>query len=390
MNDKKTNHAVSHQKERYDVLSENALNLKNSTDEIDLIDLFLVIFKNKTKVFFITVFFIIVAGLISYQLPQKWTSTATVTYMNEQQIQSLELLSAQLKLFDIHLETSKNYLLSLFIQLFDSNDLKEKYIVNTDYFKNVIKDNIKDKNKLILDIIEKDIRSEHSKNKKDHFKNYEFYTLFYTANTNKEAKDLLKGYINYINVILNEKLNTFIKDKINIKKEEFSNQHHWDVAKAKSEMSVILKRLKIASEIANAAGVKKPVYTNVYNKGISISDDTDFPIIMGTDAIDKKIDLLKSIPDIKKINLHLTESQLYLGKLRSIKFSDIKITPFEYMQTPIEPAKKDSPKSALIILLSGIMGLMLSVFYVLTQHFLSQRKNPKVYSEAQIPHQSGQ
>jgi len=306
MNDQKTQNVLSHQK-KHSNMSENTLNLKPSTDEIDLIDLLAIFIKNKVKIFFITIFFVIVSALICYKLPEKWTSKAIIIYIDDNQLQPLELLSDQLKLFDIYLYFNQKNLLSLFIQLFNSNVLKEKYLVNTSYFQKSIKNHPENRNQFMLDII-KNIHIEYSKSEND-FKDYVFCTLSYSADTAKDAQNLLNGYINYISAIFNEKLNNKITNKINIKK---------------SVLSFIID-----------------------NKGISINDNANLPM-----------------------------AKLHLEKLQSIKLSDIKIIPFEYLQKPNEPVKKDSPQSAFIILLSGIVGLMVSMFYVLVQHYLSQRNKP--------------
>ncbi|ASV33723.1 O-antigen chain length regulator [Candidatus Hamiltonella defensa] len=308
MSDQKTQNVLCHQK-KHSNMSENTLDLKPSTDEIDLIDLLAIFFKNKVKIFFITIFFVIVSALICYKLPEKWTSKAIITYIDDNQLQPFELLSYKLKLFDISLNFDQKNLLSLFIQLFNSNVLKEKYLVNTSYFQKLIKDHPENRNQFMLDII-KNIHIEYSKsNKENDFKGYVFYTLSYSADTAKDAQNLLNGYINYISAIFDEKLNNKITNKINIKK---------------SVHSFIID-----------------------NKGMSINDDVNLPM-----------------------------AKLQLEKLQSIKLSDIKIIPFEYLQKPNEHVKKDSPQSAFIILLSGMAGLMVSMFYVLVQHYLSQRNKP--------------
>ncbi|ASX26483.1 LPS O-antigen length regulator [Candidatus Williamhamiltonella defendens] len=308
MNDQKTQNVLSHQK-KHSNMSEHTLNLKPSTDEIDFIDLLAIFFKNKVKIFFITIFFVIVSALICYQWPQKWTSSAIVTVVDSEKIAELELLSSKLNFFDIFLNFNEDYLLSLFIQLFDSNVLKEKYLVGSDYYQKLVKDHPKSKNTFIFDAI-KNFNITYSKSdKKNQFKDYIFYTLSYSADNGKDAQNCLNGYINYVSAILNERLNTDIKNKINIRKNVLSFM--------------------------------------IDDKGMSIND-----------------------------NANLSIAKPNLEKLQSIKLSDIKIIPFEYLQKPNEPVKKDSSQSAFIILLSGIAGLMVSMFYVLIQHYLSQRNKP--------------
>ncbi|WP_158379510.1 Wzz/FepE/Etk N-terminal domain-containing protein [Candidatus Williamhamiltonella defendens] len=308
MNEQQIQNVLSYQ-EKHSNMSKNTLNLKPATDEIDLIDLLAIFIKNKVKIFFITIFFVIVSSIISYKLPEKWTSKAIITYIDDSQLQPLELLSNQLNLFDITLNFNKNYLLSLFIQLFDSNVLKEKYLIGSDYYQKLVKDYPKNENTFIFNVV-KNFNITYSKSdKKNEFKDYIFYTLSYIADNDKDAQNCLNGYINYISVILNERLNTEIKNKINIRKNVLSFM--------------------------------------IDDKGMLINN-----------------------------NANLSIGRLKLEKLQSIKLSDIKIIPFEYLQEPNKPIKKDSPQSTCIILLSGIAGLMVSMFYVLVQHYLSQRNQP--------------
>ncbi|WP_254591940.1 Wzz/FepE/Etk N-terminal domain-containing protein [Candidatus Williamhamiltonella defendens] len=123
MSDQKIQNVLCHQK-KHSNMSENTLDLKPSTDEIDLIDLLAIFFKNKVKIFFITIFFVIVSALICYKLPEKWTSKAIITYIDDNQLQPFELLSYKLKLFDISLNFDQknffpilfNYLTQMFLK----------------------------------------------------------------------------------------------------------------------------------------------------------------------------------------------------------------------------------------------------------------------------------
>ncbi len=100
--------------------------------------------------------------MVSYILPPKWTSTAIIALPGDEQVQVLDELITNLTVLDIKVDVSANYLLSTFKQNFDSQDLREQYLVNTNYFKRLMKNNPEDgldKRALIERIVNENISS---------------------------------------------------------------------------------------------------------------------------------------------------------------------------------------------------------------------------------------
>ena len=65
---------------------------------------------------------------------------------------------------------------------------------------------------------------------------------------------------------------------------------------------------------------------------------------------------------------------MIISKLRELKLADINFTAYKYMMKPNEPVKKDSPKTALIVLLALILGGITSVGLVTVRHVIKNRK----------------
>ncbi|WP_016678379.1 GNVR domain-containing protein, partial [Yersinia pestis] len=149
-----------------------------------------------------------------------------------------------------------------------------------------------------------------------------------------------------------------------------TDKYSMELLKARNNQKVKIERLRYASSIADAAGVKKPVYSN----GSAISDDPDFPITMGSDALNRKLEIEKSVIDLASINTELLNRKLYLDKLNRLEIPNVNIVPFKYLQQPTEPTKRDVPKRALIVILFALVGLMGSVGFVLVEHFVRERK----------------
>lgn len=95
---------------------------------------------------------------------------------------------------------------------------------------------------------------------------------------------------------------------------------------------------------------------------------------MGSDALNRKLEIEKSVIDLASINTELLNRKLYLDKLNRLEIPNVNIVPFKYLQQPTEPTKRDVPKRALIVILFALVGLMGSVGFVLVEHFVRERK----------------
>nr|CAD62220.2 Chain length determinator [Yersinia similis] len=342
--------------------------------EVDLFEIVSILARNKIKIMFVFFVFIMTGIITSYILPQKWTSTAIIALPGDEQVQVLDELVTNLTVLDIKVDVSANYLLSTFKQNFDSQDLREQYLVNTNYFKRLMKDNPEDgldKRALIERIVNENISSVNPvKDKTEGDNEYRYYKLSYSASTPTDARDLLQGSINYINTIVNADVFRKIQRAVDLAKGIGTDKYSMELLKARNNQKVKIERLRYASSIADAAGVKKPVYSS----GSAISDDPDFPITMGSDALNRKLEIEKSVTDLASINAELLNRKLYLDKLNRLEIPNVNIVPFKYLQQPTEPTKRDAPKRALIVILFALVGLMGSVGFVLVEHFVRGRK----------------
>ncbi|MDN0088611.1 LPS O-antigen length regulator Wzz(fepE) [Yersinia nurmii] len=349
-------------------------NVNSSKDEIDLFELMAIIFKSKIKIIFTTLIFIIIGLVITFILPQRWTSTAVIVSPGDEQIQVLDKITTNLSVLDIKLDINSDYLLSIFKQNFDSQDLREQYLVNTEYFKRLMRDNPEDgleKRALIERIVNENITSvSPQRDKSDNDKEYRYYKLSYSAMTATDARDLLQGYINYVNSIVNADVSRKIQRAVDLAKGIGTDKYTLDLLRAKNNQEVKIERLKYATSIADAAGIKKPVYSS----GSAISDDPDFPITMGSDALNRKLEIEKSVTDLASINAEILNRRLYLDKLNALEIPKVEVVPFKYLQQPTEPTKRDAPKRGLIMILFALAGLVGSVGFVLVDHFMRERE----------------
>ncbi len=110
--------------------------------------------------------------------------------------------------------------------------------------------------------------------KKDEPSLYTSWTLSFTAPTSKEAQTVLSGYIDYISALVVCK--RVDKTSVINWRSKPSLKKNWlrIALKRKNQLDANIQRLNYSLDIANAAGIKKPVYSN----GQAVKDDPDFSI----------------------------------------------------------------------------------------------------------------
>ncbi len=115
------------------------------------------------------------------------------------------------------------------------------------------------------------------------------WTLSFTAPTREEAQKVLAGYIQYISDIVVKETLENIRNQLEIKTRYEQEKLAMDRVRLKNQLDANIQRLHYSLEIANAAGIKRPVYSN----GQAVKDDPDFSISLGADGISRKLEIEK-------------------------------------------------------------------------------------------------
>ncbi|CNH12934.1 LPS O-antigen length regulator Wzz(fepE) [Yersinia pekkanenii] len=340
-------------------------------NEIDLFKLILIILKSKFKILFATFLFIVAGLFFAYNLPQQWTSTAIIVKPGDELSHVLDKITTDFSALNIDIGIDSDYFLSTFKQNFDSQDLRVKYLVNTNYFKKLMENHIDDeayKNALIDNIVNNNISSQ--TNKDGSGSEYRYYILSHSAATATDARELLQGYINYVNKVVDADVDLKIKRALEQAKNISTKGYNIDLLRANNMQAAKIERLKHSISMADAAGIKKPIYGNAS----IIIDDPDFPITLGSDALKQKLKIEESLTDLTLIDPDFLNRKLYIDKLNELKVPDIEVTPFKYLQQPTEPTKTDPSKRRLVLVLFTLIGFIGSVSFVLATHFLRESK----------------
>ncbi|ESE87739.1 LPS O-antigen length regulator Wzz(fepE) [Salmonella enterica] len=341
--------------------------------EIDLFSLVDVLWQAKRRILATVFAFACVGLLLSFLLPQKWTSQAIVTPAESVQWQGLERTLTALRVLDMDVSVDRASVFNLFIKKFSSLSLLEEYLRSSPYVMDQLKGaqiDEQDLHRAIVALSEKMKAVDSNVGKKNETSLFTAWTLSFTAPTREEAQKVLAGYIQYISDIVVKETLENIRNQLEIKTRYEQEKLAMDRVRLKNQLDANIQRLHYSLEIANAAGIKKPVYSN----GQAVKDDPDFSISLGADGISRKLEIEKGVTDMAEINGDLRNRQYHVEQLAAMNVSDVKFTPFKYQLSPSLPVKKDGPGKAIIIILAALIGGMMACGGVLLRHAMVSRK----------------
>ena len=354
-----------------------------NTNEIDLVNLIEILWRARTKIVATVFAFAFVGILVSFLLPQKWTSQAIVTPAEPVQWQNLENTLTKLRVLDMDIGVSRGDVFNLFIKKFQSPSLLEVYLRSSPYVMDQLKGadiDEMDLHRAIVRLSEKMTAVDANRDKKNETSLYTAWTLSFTAPQAEEAQSVLQGYIRYISDIVVKETLEDIRNKLFIKTSYEKERLAMDRVRLKNQMEANIQRLNYSLEIANAAGIKKPVYSN----GQAVKDDPDFSISLGADGISRKLEIEKSVTDVAEINGELRNRQYHVDQLLAMNVSDVKFTPFKYQLSPSLPVHKDGPAKSIIVILAALLGGMVACGGVLLNYAMVSRKQKMTFIDQQL------
>ena len=345
-----------------------------SSKEIDLLGLLDILITAKKRIATIIFVFALAGLAIALLLPQKWTSKAVITPAEQTQWNPLSQMMVALQVLDVKVPVTRQEVFDLFIKKFQSQSLLEEYMASSPYVMAQLKNaqvdplelhravvNIADRMKAVNDVQGKDADKAP----------FVSWTLSFTAPTAADAQSVLEGYINYISAIVEKETVQNIRNQIALKTNEVEQQLALDRVRLTNVHNTNLQRLNYSLEVANAAGIKKPVYSN----GQAIKDDPDYSVALGADGIAEKLRIEKNLQDVTELNADFQNREYYLAQLKKLSFADVKLEPFRYQLSPSMPVKKDGPGTGMIVILAAILGALFACGSVLLREAMLSR-NP--------------
>lgn len=354
-------------------------------DDIDLVELFRMLWKQKAKIALVTAATTLAAGIYAFTAEEVWTSKAAITApkasdMGEfyQLAQNLERNAPMIMTADgmqtktedakqLQFATLQKNVFKEFTDALNSQDERREFVVNSEFYKEKIKGKPERDQKVILkEITEKNIQYTAADDVKIFFD-----TIALSADTSKQSQILLQQYIASVNAKV-------------VKNNEYElalllNKFRQDLAaEAKaletSAEDMLKLQIKNVSDALAQAKEMNLIETSA-NLPTDISDSTMY--LLGSKALSAKLTSLKaSEPTLAK---RYFDVQQQLKTLNEIKNSSVTGQAFGFVDMPDEPVTKDKPKRVFILAVGFFLGVILGCIgvLILRNYQISHNNNRK-------------
>lgn len=341
-------------------------------NEIDFIDLIEVLLAAKKRIIMTVMAFAIVGAVVSFMMPQKWISKAIVTPPEQTQWNDVEQMLVTLKVLDVDFNIKREDTFELFIKKFQSQSLFQAYIKSSPYVMDQLKGGNIDPLELhraIVAISERMTAQDNAAVKNAATMPYTAWTLSFSAPKAQDAQIVLEGYIAYISAIVEKETMQNVRNAIALKTRMMKERLELDRVRLTNLHNITIHRLNYSLEVANAAGIKKPVFSN----GQAVKDDPDYSVALGADGIAQKLAIEKSLKDVAELNADFQNREHHLAQLETLSITNVSFEPFKYQLLPSLPMKKEGPGKALIIILAALVGGIVACGGVLIREAMHSR-----------------
>ncbi|NRF27174.1 LPS chain length-determining protein [Vibrio coralliilyticus] len=353
--------------------------LQNSfpvSDEIDLRELLKTLWDGKLLIIATTIVFAIAAFLFAMTSQEWWSSKATISYPQAQDMAAYRQQVKQFQpVFDIYQDDGTvlvnqelddlidaEVLFNRFVDAFNSSNNKRKFLDSSEEFQQFKEitgsglngeELIRAGRVLYSEWFEKiSAKAENPNN------DLTPYDISFQSTTSESSYLLLVNYIKTIKIKAHQDALNNLEAMVSAKKNELVQQKRILEAQANNRLLVEADRARYALSIAKAAGVTSPIQTN---------DSKElFGIDMGSKALAAKVEALNSIKNLSVIEPRLQQINAKLQMLKDLKVDrSIDFQTFRFLENVEQPITQDKPKRALLVILGTLLGGMLGVAIVL-------------------------
>ncbi|OAT31370.1 O-antigen lipopolysaccharide chain length regulator [Buttiauxella brennerae ATCC 51605] len=313
--------------------------IDNNEEPIDLIDIFLQLWKGKVTIIAFAVVAVILAVIYLFVAKEKWTSEAIITLPDSGQIANYN------NSMDVLYGASAPTIV----------DIQQRFFGRFNSALSALSEQLDNQQKPEKLTIEESVKGQPVPLK-----------VSYVATTAGEAQKTLTNYIQQINkrivTELDDDLQTSINSKVEDLKVDLTTKEK--IAQEKKD-----KRLEILNQaliVAQQSNIKN----TLVQQAETLSEDTLF--VLGSDALSATIKNEATRP------LPLDES--YFGARQTLlAINALKSKPdttyaFRYVMKPSLPIRRDSPKKGLTLVLGALVGLILGSGVVLGRNALRNYK----------------
>lgn len=332
-------------------------------DEIDLCEMFTVLWRNKFLILAITTIFGITGTAYALLAPQVWSAKAIVVAPLHEQLEQLQIrLENLVAILNINKDStdsisldkilptfSEKMIFEEFIQAFDSYDNKIAFLKAHSYFgQNNMSAGVPQKGSL-----EKIVNNISASQKKKE----QAVTLSFSEENSHEALKRLNEYLDFVQNVATKTKNKELADKIANQTKALTLTYQALETDTLKRLQEDIARTEFALRISRTAGIEAPV-ENLNNQEI-------FMIDLGAKALNEKVNILKEIKNPVLINPTLADIRLQIDSLQAVPQERVNFTSYYLLRSPSEPLNRDKPKRSLVVVLAIMVGLVVGAVVAL-------------------------
>lgn len=348
------------------------------SDEIDLVELFRTLWKQKAKMALITAATTVAAGIYAFTAEEVWTSKAVFDAPKLEEIGSYYEFTQQLRrtlqkptigAITLIPDQVTKEVFTEFQKQANSIDLRQEFWSQSDYYQNLVKDSESEKAKAkkLDDLIEKNITFIPVDEQK-----VKFPSVALSANNPEIAKSLLTQYVDKLNAKVWKSKATEIKTVLKEEVAELENEKRLLEFRAETDRKNAIEVISKARSVAERANLKELNFTAM--QGNANVNSGDMLFFLGTKALDAQIDNLTNKPITMPVRYY--EVERMLTELKKLPEFKVDIKSYRYLQAPSEPLTKDEPKRVIILAVGFFLGVIFSCGGVLIGQFFLQVRKP--------------
>ena len=370
-------------------MSDSRYQKLNESDEIDLVELVKNLWKKKLWIILSAFVCTAIAAGYAFTAKEQWTSKSVVIPPKVANLGDyLSFRSEYASILDIKdfsQDKVSEAVFNDFKTALFSRSLKEAFFSQSKWFNTYADKNANSeetKHKLLSNLVDKNLIVTVPDPKKD--PNAIGVNVSFSAETPKEAQDVLSAYIQFVNqwvVIQNKK--DFLAD-ISVVRGSLEIQKNKIRQDAENARQIQLENLTTALNIAKSAGIKdysKSLSGNISLLEVSLGDtrvpstdsklsDGTYLFMLGEQYLQAQVNTLKNAPLVYPLNYYNIEKQAnLLSTLEKKVEKEGAVSGYYYLSEPDYPVIKDKPKTLLIILAAFLVGLILSILFILTKEY---------------------
>lgn len=343
-----------------------------SVNEIDLLELIALLWQSK-KIILAVIFVFMLAGLsATWLIPEKWTSKAMVAPAEISQWSAFEKMLTIPEALEVDMKIGRDDIFRRFIQKFQSPVLREAYFTSLPAPLQLAADLEPDslQFRILLQAASEKMKAVSSGNDRNGEKpSFAVWTLSYTDRHADTARMILNGYIQYVSDIVVREMIQDIRSAVALKTQQEKEQQKLARVHLANSHNADIQRLSHSLDIANSAGITKPLYDDESNKAKGVG----YPLSLGAKGIEQKLALEKSIHNIEQLNADFQNRQYRIAQLEKFDIDETDFQPFYYQLPSTLPLYKEGPGKMLIVLAAALIGGVLACFSILLRQALVSR-----------------